>query len=286
MGSRTVTTCDRCGEDVPGAPQDTRPMFLVTLRPDSELDEAVDRSELKDLCADCEKVVGDMLRNIFVAKPDPRKYKAAHAAKKVLEAEVTFTKEQMAYINRHGSPPPVDTSARGAARVVLTVFGPDGARWSQMWHGAGASLDGNRVILCPNADDTDGAMAIVWGPWIAFKERRGTVGKVDIDWSAVEPPFVPSGTAEFMALEPGETVRVGPEPRSGSDESDLVERAVRNAKMPGSPRWAAVKRVFAVGSTRAHALCVRFGLDPDEAPPQGVCTCNDWDSDCPQHGGP
>ncbi len=177
MGSRTITTCDRCGENVPDTLQAARPMLLLTLRPESELDEAIDRSELKDLCVDCEKVVADMLRHIF-AVPRP---------KTVSNHYVPFTKLSEA-------PPAGILQERGgeAVRVVLTVFGPGEGTWSQAWAGAAGWADGNRVILCPNADDTDGAMAIVWGPWVAFKERRGTVGKVDIDWGGVAP-FVPPG---------------------------------------------------------------------------------------------
>ena len=52
--------------------------------------------------------------------------------------------------------------------------------------------------------------------------------------------------------------------RQGPSDADLVERAVRNASKPGSPRWVAVRETFAFGSTSAHALCRRFGLDPDE----------------------
>ena len=56
------------------------------------------------------------------------------------------------------------------------------------------------------------------------------------------------------------------EVRSQRDHyAELVERAVRNARpAKGSPRWAAVKSTFGIGSTRAHKLCERFGLDPDE----------------------
>lgn len=50
----------------------------------------------------------------------------------------------------------------------------------------------------------------------------------------------------------------------------LLERAVRNAGRLATvtaPRWAHVKNVFAVGSTRARDLCKRFGLDPEEPRP-------------------
>ena len=49
--------------------------------------------------------------------------------------------------------------------------------------------------------------------------------------------------------------------------ADLVERAVRNARdhiLAPRPRWAAVMTVFAVGSTVAHEICEKYGLDPDE----------------------
>ena len=49
-------------------------------------------------------------------------------------------------------------------------------------------------------------------------------------------------------------------------DAGLVERAVRNAGRTGlpRPRWAAVRDVFAVGSTSGRLLCRRYSLDPDE----------------------
>jgi hypothetical protein len=53
-------------------------------------------------------------------------------------------------------------------------------------------------------------------------------------------------------------------------DEKLVERAVRSARERGRrkgekhPRWVAVMDTFALGSTYAHELCRRFGLDPDE----------------------
>ena len=49
-------------------------------------------------------------------------------------------------------------------------------------------------------------------------------------------------------------------------DATLVGNAVRNAGDHGLTRlrWAAVADVLAVGSTTAHALCRRFGLDPEE----------------------
>jgi len=50
-------------------------------------------------------------------------------------------------------------------------------------------------------------------------------------------------------------------------DTQLVERAVRNAGRCSTvvrSRWAHVRDLFAIGSTRAVALCVRQGLDPDE----------------------
>ena len=53
-------------------------------------------------------------------------------------------------------------------------------------------------------------------------------------------------------------------------DTDLVQRAVRNAMPIRSPfplpRWSYVGGVFGLGSTSAHELCRRFGLDPDEQP--------------------
>ncbi len=53
-----------------------------------------------------------------------------------------------------------------------------------------------------------------------------------------------------------------------SDE--LLKRAVRGArsnyyrKGVKHQRWVAVKDLFGLGSTYAHQLCIRFGLDPEE----------------------
>jgi hypothetical protein len=47
-----------------------------------------------------------------------------------------------------------------------------------------------------------------------------------------------------------------------------VELLRRAAKSPRPrrvcPRWVAVMDMFALGSTSAHDLCRRLGLDPDE----------------------
>ena len=52
------------------------------------------------------------------------------------------------------------------------------------------------------------------------------------------------------------------EPHWPSDEV-LLSRAVRGVEPDGvRQRWALVRDRFAVGSTVAHALCVRFGVDP------------------------
>ncbi len=57
--------------------------------------------------------------------------------------------------------------------------------------------------------------------------------------------------------------------RSISDEK-LLERAVRGSRDPSAPdghnhpRWVAVSKCFALGSTFSHQLCRRFGLDPAE----------------------
>jgi alcohol dehydrogenase class IV len=53
-------------------------------------------------------------------------------------------------------------------------------------------------------------------------------------------------------------------------DEELLRRAVRNARDRGArigrkhARWIAVMDAFALGSTYAHQLCRRFGLDPDE----------------------
>lgn len=55
----------------------------------------------------------------------------------------------------------------------------------------------------------------------------------------------------------------------GMSERDLLENAVRLALPRGRgrgkhPRWVAVMDTFALGSGYSHALCRRFGFDPDE----------------------
>lgn len=54
----------------------------------------------------------------------------------------------------------------------------------------------------------------------------------------------------------------------------LLARAVKAARPTeaGScPRWAVVRDLFALGSTSANALCVEFGVDPDEVLHGPVC---------------
>lgn len=63
-----------------------------------------------------------------------------------------------------------------------------------------------------------------------------------------------------------------PDPRSltpGLSDEDLLRDAVRVARPNRShgraaPRWVAVMDTFVLGSGYAHALCRRFGFDPDE----------------------
>lgn len=50
-------------------------------------------------------------------------------------------------------------------------------------------------------------------------------------------------------------------------DADLVERAVRNShynRRRKQARWISVMDAFGLGSTFAHQLCGRFGLNPDE----------------------
>lgn len=50
-------------------------------------------------------------------------------------------------------------------------------------------------------------------------------------------------------------------------EHELIGRAVRAATgtyRRGTQRWVAMKDAFGCGSGVAHALCFRFGFDPDE----------------------
>jgi len=65
-----------------------------------------------------------------------------------------------------------------------------------------------------------------------------------------------------------DALRVAAAEDAGSDDlKDLVQRAVRNAGRLGpgrAPRWVFVKGAFALGATRAIALCREHGLDPYE----------------------
>ena len=46
---------------------------------------------------------------------------------------------------------------------------------------------------------------------------------------------------------------------------DLVSRAIANAgRHAARPLWSHIMHLFAVGSTRAHALCAEHGYDPDQ----------------------
>ncbi len=52
-------------------------------------------------------------------------------------------------------------------------------------------------------------------------------------------------------------------------DDELVGRAVRAARSRDkgnrpTERWVCVMHAFQLGSTFAHQLCRRFGLDPDE----------------------
>lgn len=53
--------------------------------------------------------------------------------------------------------------------------------------------------------------------------------------------------------------------RGESDEIDLVERSLRTLRSnrDADSMWVGVKRIFSVGRTRARAICVRYGHDPD-----------------------
>lgn len=58
-------------------------------------------------------------------------------------------------------------------------------------------------------------------------------------------------------------------PVSDISDDDLLRRAVTGARSRTHGRryhwrWVAVMDVFALGSSFAHELCRRFGLDPDE----------------------
>jgi hypothetical protein len=72
-------------------------------------------------------------------------------------------------------------------------------------------------------------------------------------------------------------------PVSEYSDADLVERAVRNARVRriGSrePRWAAVSDAFAMGSTYSAELCRRFGLDPNEMIDGPTCEGCEGESD-------
>ena len=49
-------------------------------------------------------------------------------------------------------------------------------------------------------------------------------------------------------------------------DSELIHRVISNAgrHVTPMPRWGAITRLFAVGSTYAAQLCRDHGFDPDE----------------------
>jgi hypothetical protein len=55
---------------------------------------------------------------------------------------------------------------------------------------------------------------------------------------------------------------------SSIPDDELLRRAVRNCRLLGGrsrlPLWSVVARRFALGSTFASQLCLRFDLDPEE----------------------
>lgn len=66
---------------------------------------------------------------------------------------------------------------------------------------------------------------------------------------------------------PGHTTDPNP-PRTVASIPDdmLLQRAMLNIRpaQRKTARWALVMDTFALGSTFAHQLCHRFGLDPDD----------------------
>jgi hypothetical protein len=75
-----------------------------------------------------------------------------------------------------------------------------------------------------------------------------------------------------MCLRTGCRLKVTPpKPKQFSDVElmDYLGRAVKGARaqrphLGKRPRWVAVMDTFHLGSTYAHLLCRKFGLDPDE----------------------
>jgi hypothetical protein len=60
----------------------------------------------------------------------------------------------------------------------------------------------------------------------------------------------------------------------GYGVDELMKRAIANARARDGkkvPRWAAVRDLFAVGSTTAMAVCRGYGFDPHEEVPGFVC---------------
>ena len=55
-------------------------------------------------------------------------------------------------------------------------------------------------------------------------------------------------------------------PLSEISDAVLLRRAAENARprQRREARWVVVMNLFGLGSTYAHELCARFGLDPDE----------------------
>ncbi|MCP1674550.1 hypothetical protein J2T57_001652 [Natronocella acetinitrilica] len=74
--------------------------------------------------------------------------------------------------------------------------------------------------------------------------------------------------------DPG-AVRLREDSAQDAQDTQLIANVLRNMPIacpaaPGDTRpfWWRVSRLFAIGSTRTQALCLRFGIDPETGRPR------------------
>ena len=96
------------------------------------------------------------------------------------------------------------------------------------------------------------------------------------DWSdvAVRPVDCPEHRLGQPSVSPDAPSVI---PDTGLTDVEYTLRAIKSAGKgrAEAPRWVHVTALFVVGSTHAHALCRRAGLDPEE-----VVGVNTWPFRC------
>ena len=135
-----------------------------------------------------------------------------------------------------------------AAQFIDEKTPPDGVKWDDNigWH----------------VTSIRGLVAVSVGEWIVDESDGVHCYPIaDEEFSRI---YAPAQKVSIMN-EQGWTDTV-----SDISDNDLLRRAVRGARDWSAPdhhrhpRWVAVSRCFALGSTYATQLCRRFDFDPEE----------------------